>query len=454
MQNYNNIGTYLLDKSANDKTISFGAYTESCSVGMVDGNKKYNVRVMHENDMLAWSISGYKFAEKHRRAIMAFIDAFNEGGNDYKLRYSIGEKSITIAGIEANVDTSKAIAVVENALRFFSGDKLSDKINALLNSAAARRQIVSDRVDQLKSHAFEYERRGEHGKAMKCFNEICLKYYGYGHMGIIALYYGLGKETKYGMMPVSEEHKLECLKIAVDKCPNDKYAPIMAYGQAKKLGDKAEADRMVEICQQRGSLNAVAFSNLDKPDEQLLRIADCYRNGVGCDKNERYATYYDRLAKGERQDVFKEMLTSGFEPVLSLMRGNAFYKIESLKALNGVPENMKSEFLYGKPSDRFLLTDWFVPMVNGLFDKDREVVLSNAITKLRSGIDQFLDEVRSGIVEVLEVDDKRRLGVSFEDDGELRYESFNDLSGIVECELSNQLRTLIAEFKDKLLQLV
>ena len=341
-------------------------------------------------------------------------------------------------------DESKTIEIMEDVVSWFTVG-LNDVINRLLSSARTRADIIKSRVDELKTRACAYENRSEHDKAKKCYFEIC-QYYGYGHMELIALLYGKGKETKWGTFPANKEYQLEYQMIAVEKDKNNKFAPMVAYNLASNLGKSDLCEKLIAIGQERGTWNSIALGGLKNSNELLERIARCYREGVGCGRNETYAMYYDRLLKGERQEVFKDMLIQGFEPVFELMNSNQHYMIQGLKDLDDISDEFKQRFLYGESKRLFELPAWFVSVVNSLSEKDREVVLINIKSKFIQESQAFISKVKSGEIEVISECDSD--GVLVEDGNTLRFVSLPDLTGIQSCGLVNDIAEILAAFKN------
>ena len=376
--NNKNFTDYLFDKMEQDKAeMSFYAQTEKCDLECVKPNEKFNLSILTTNDYLAWSIKGYRFEPKHRKAMLAFIDSYNDmADRKYKLHILFGERKIMVSDIIACTDNKSVEKSIDDAIDFFTTDnEVTEVLNKILCDAKVRADIVKKRVDELKTRAFNYENQGEHEKAMRCYYEICHKFYGYGHMELIALHYGHGKDTAWGKLPVNKEYQLECQMLAVRKNKSDKFAPMVAYNIAKHLGKDDLCNEIIAIGQERGTWNTIALRSQHNPVELFKRIAECYRKGVGCEINEDYAKYYDRLAAGERQEVFKDMIRHGFKPVFELMCSRSYYEINSLDELSEVSEEFKNLFLYGEATAKFKLPEWFVPLVNGLNEVDRSTVL-------------------------------------------------------------------------------
>jgi hypothetical protein len=284
---------------------------------------------------------------------------------------------------------------------------------------------------------------------MDIYNYICEMFYGYGQMELIALHYGHGKDTPWGKLPVNKEYQLECQMLAVRKSKgkSSMLAPMVAYNMAKRLGKDDLCDEIIAIGQERGTWNLMALHrNADvDPSEELKRISNCYRKGIGCDRSEEYARYYDRLLAGERQEVFKDMLLSGFEPVFELMSPYVHFEIHSLDDLDGLTDEFKNRFLYGDATRGFNLPEWFVPMVNALSESEREVVLKHAQSKLKSSIDDFLQKVKSGEFEIIENWDSHR-GALIEDGEDLRYVYLPDLKELKTTPAAEQLKNMLEDF--------
>ena len=448
--NNKNFTDYLFNKMEQDKAgMSFYAQTEKCDLEGIHPNEKFNLSIMKTNDHLAWSIKGYRFESKQRKAMLAFIDSYNDRTDRrYKLHILFGERKIMVSDIIACTNNESVEKSIDDAIDFFTtDDEVAQVLDKILCDAKVRADMVKKRVDELKTRAFKYENQGEHEKAMRYYHEICQKFYGYGHMELIALHYGHGKETPWGKLPVNKEYQLECQMLAVRKNKSDKFAPMVAYNVAKRLGKDDLCEEIIAIGQERGTWNAIALSrkaDLD-PSEELERIADCYRRGVGCARNEEYAQYYDRLLAGERQDVFKDMLFAGFEPVFELMNPYVYFEIHSLDDLEGLSDEFKDRFLYGDATKEFNLPEWFVPMVNSLPEMERENVLKQAQSKLQSSIDDFLQKVKSGEIEIIENWDSHG-GALIEAGEDLRYVYLPDFKDLKSSPAAEQLKKMIEDF--------
>ena len=449
--NNKNFTDYLFNKMEQDKAgMSFYAQTEKGDLECIRPNEKFNLSIITTNDYLAWSIKGYCFEPKHRKAMLAFIDSYNDmADRKYKLHILFGERKIMVSDIIACINNESVEKSIDDAIDFFITDnEVAQVLNKILRDAKARADMVKKRVDELKTRAFDYENQGEHEKAMRCYHEICQKFYGYGHMELIALHYGHGKETPWGKLPVNKEYQLECQMLAVRRNKSDKFAPMVAYNIAKRIGKDDLCNEIIAIGQECGTWNAIALrrkSDVD-PSAELERISDCYRKGVGCARNEEYAKYYDRLLAGERQEVFKDMLLAGFEPVFELMNPYVYYEISSLKDLDGLSDELRDRFLYGDKTKEFNLPEWFVPMVNALPEVESEIVLKQAQSKLQNSIDAFLQKVESGEFEIIENWDSER-GVLLEDGENLRYMYLPDFKDLKSSHAAEQLKKMIEDFR-------
>ena len=144
-------------------------------------------------------------------------------------------------------------------------------------------------------------------------------------------------------------------------------------------------------------------------------------------------------------EIFKDMLLAGFEPVFELMSPYVHFEIHSLDDLDGLTEEFKNRFLYGDATREFNLPEWFVPMVNALSESEREVVLKHAQSKLKSSIDDFLQKVKSGEFEIIENWDSHR-GALIEDGEDLRYVYLPDLKELKTTPAAEQLKNMLEDF--------
>jgi hypothetical protein len=223
--------------------------------------------------------------------------------------------------------------------------------------------------------------------------------------------------------------------------------PLMAYRLAKELGNEDVRRRMEALAMQNGAWEYVALKLKGDPTASLQDIAKRYREGIGCEASARNASYYDRLALGERQEVFKDMLLDGFDRVFKLMSDREYYRIHSLAELDDISEKFKARYLYGDDADGFKLPDWFVPLVNGLNEADREVVLATVLDKMQRNMERFLARVQSGEVEIVLSSDVS-MGVTIETEERWNYVYAPDLAELVDCELKDKLLGVFAKFKE------
>ena len=445
---YKNFTDYIFTKmEKNDANMSIYALTEKGDIGFMLPNASFNLEIMRKKNMIAWSITGHQFEEKHRKAMVAFVNAHNDKPEEKHKLHIKGNKLIC-SDINEDIDDSKTIEILEGAVNWFTRDsEVINKIDRLLTSAKVRADIIKTRVDDLKTRACEYDNKGEHGKAKKCYFEVC-QYYGYSHMELVALLYGNGKETNWGKFPVNKEYQLEYQMVAVEKDKENVFAPMVAYNMAKNLGKTELCERIVAIGQERGTWNTIALRSQHNPVELFKRIAECYRKGVGCEINEDYAKYYDRLAAGERQEVFKDMIRHGFKPVFELMCSRSYYEINSLDELSEVSEEFKNLFLYGEATAKFKLPEWFVPLVNGLNEEDRSTVLKKVKESIKKQSDSFLSDINLGKIEVV-INWDNENGILLEADGNLSYVYLPNLEEVVKCQIVTEIKNIMAELKEK-----
>ena len=409
----------------------------------------HTLTVMTKGDNIAWTIDGYNFEPKHTKSIIAFTESYNDREDaKFRLHTLFRERKLMIYGCEAGVDVAQATKTIDQALNFFTqSNQVTDAIDKLLNSAEERGLVIKQRVDELKKRACEHESKGDHKKAMRCLNEVCQKFYGYGHMELIAPLYS-GRKTTWGVFPDNEEYALECLMIAVEKDETNLFSPLLAYRIAKKLGKTELCEKLVAIGQQRGTWNKCALRG---EGEQLLnRIKNCYLKGVGCEANQEYAKYYERLldselSESEVQNVFKDMLTQGFEPVFDLMNGNKFFKIESLQDLDGLSEEFRDRFLYGNDTEGFNLPEWFECLVNGLNERDRDLVLGRVKAEFTAKMQALADKFASGDIELVNKDFTD--GIFCEQHGQIKVIMVPDFEVLVSCKLGDEIRAMMNEFK-------
>lgn len=405
--------------------------------------------VFYIKDFLSLSVFYGNFEPRHFKAMCAFIDNYNEREDRaYELRYMNGQ---LWAEVEAmGVDDQKAIAIIEDVMKFFADDgEIATEVRKLASSALARWKIVGKRAALLRERACELDKNGYHQEAMECVQEICELYYGYKHMELIALYYQHDYEKTSPVLhfPHNKEYALECLLLALEHEQDDFSMPLMAYRLAKELGKEDVRKRMEALAMQNGAWEYVALKLKGDPTVSLQDIAKRYRDGIGCEASERNASYYDRLALGGRQEVFKDMLLDGFDRVFKLMSDHEYYRIHSLAELDGISEEFKSRYLYGDDEDGFKLPDWFVPLVNGLNEADRDTVLATVLDKMQRNMERFLARVQSGEVEVVLPSDVS-MGVTIETEERWDYVYAPDLAELVDCELKDKLLGVFAKFKE------
>ena len=119
--NNKNFTDYLFDKMEQNKAeMSFYAQTEKCDLECVKSNEKFNLSIMTTNDYLAWSIKGYCFEPKHRKAMLAFIDSYNDmADRKYKLHILFGERKIMVSYIIACANNESVEKSIDDAIDFF-----------------------------------------------------------------------------------------------------------------------------------------------------------------------------------------------------------------------------------------------------------------------------------------------------------------------------------------------
>ena len=437
---------YLVSKFGKDEAELNEMDTIETVVSM-DGSEANRIVVFYMRGFLSLSVFYGSFERKHFKAMCAFIDDYNERADrKYELRYLNGQLWVEVDA--KDVDGEKAVAIVEDILRFFAEDgEVATAVNTLMSDAKERWSLVGKRVKILTDRARELDTHGYHKEAMGILEEICELYYGFKHMELVALQYqhDVDKAQSTLRFPCNKEYALECLLTALEQVKDDVFMPMMAYRLAKELGNDEVATRMEALAHQNGAWEYLALKSSRDPMEDLQRIARYYREGIGCEVSKRNAAYYDRLAAGEREAVFKDMLMDGFEPVFKLMGDKAYYPIQSLAELDGVSDEFKRRYLYGDESS-FKLPDWFVPLVNGLNEADREVVLAATVDRMQHNMDAFLSRVQSGEVEVvLPVDSN--MGVTIETEDGWKYVYAPDLKGLVDCDAKEKLPRVFAKFQ-------
>lgn len=407
------------------------------------------IGVFYAGNFLSLSVFYGNFDSRHFKAMCAFIDNYNEREDRaYELRYMDGQIWIEVDAM--GVDDQKSIAIIEDVIEFFAeGGEIVTEIRKLTSSAKARFQIVGKRAQLLRVRACELDNHGYHKEAMELLKEICDLYYGYKHMELIALYYqnDFEKTTPVLRFPHNDEYALECLLIGLEYEQSDPFMPLIAHRLAEKLGNEQVRARMEALAMQNGSWELVALKKTTDPTERLRHIAKTYRNGIGCKPSERNAVYYDRLSSGERQEVFKDMLFDGFDRVFKLMTSKDYYAIRSLAELDGISEDFKSRYLYGDEQDSFKLPEWFVPLVNGLNETDRKVVLATVIDNMQRNIESFLARVQTGEVEIAFPSEVSE-GATIETEDGWAHVYAPDLKDLVDCELKDRLTDIFTQFKN------
>lgn len=444
---YQTFSEYLVSK--------FNQNVADCTVdGIIEtvlpigGDEANRIVVFYPKGFLSLSVFYGRFDKRHEKAMYAFIDTYNEREDRvYELRAM--NNQIWIEVDVTDVDDQKAIETIEKVIAFFAEDgELVQTFQRLKSSALARWGTVNKRAQVLKERACIFDNNGYHAEAMDCLKEICEKYYSYKHMDLVALYYRHDFEKTYPVVrfPHNEEYALECLLLAIENDQTDVYEPLITHGLAKKLGREDVCREMERIGQERGTWESVAFAFDEVSEQVLLDIARYYREGIGCERSERNARYYERLASGERQEVLKDMLTDGFERVFMLMNDHFYYQIHSLSELDGLSEAFKLKFLYDDTVGDCSLPSWFVPMVNGLNETDRNFVLTKAKEKMEMEMFYLSQRVESGEFEVVIPADESS-GVLFEAEEEWRYIYPVNLSKLVDCERKVALENVLKAFK-------
>ena len=413
------------------------------------GNEDNRIGVFYAKDMLSLSVFYGSFADIHTRGVIAFVDTYNEREDRaYELRCMNNQLWVEIDVCGA--DDEKAIATIEKVLEVFAEDgEIATTLTKLKTSPKARWAMASKRAQCLRERACKLDNEGNHAAAMELLIEICEKYYGYKHLELIALYYQHDFEKTYPPMrfPYSKEYALECLLLAMKHNTDDMFLPMIAQRIARELGDEELAKRMEERAQRLGTLEYFVFKSDCDTVKTLTKIANFYRGGFGVAKSERIARYYDRLAAGERETVFKDMLVDGFERVFLLMSDTAYYPIYSLSELDGVSSEFVSRYLYGDEEEDFTLPDWFVPLVNGLNEQDRDIVLSKVADRMQGKMERLLSRAQAGEVDIVIPADKH-LGVTIETVERWRYVYAPDLTMLAECEAKERLLRIFDKFKN------
>ena len=436
---------YLFNLSQTAKDLSITAILDKTDIEMIKPNQTAQLSIMYRDNKLAWYLEGFHHQTEHRKAFRAFVDEYNERPDKaFRMSQIVNGDKIVISGMEAAVQDEQAIAVIDKAVKYFTqANEDTDLLSKLLVDAKARWNIINARVKKLRTRACDLEAQGDHAKAMQCYRDICGKYYGWNHMEIIALGYGSGKPTNVGTFPKNPEYQLECQMLAVKNSPDNIYAPMIAYRLADELG-KTELCRELEaIGQKRGTWNAIVLHRNDGVQVFADKIARYYREGVGCEANETHARYYERLVAGERQQVFKDMLENGFEPVFELMTARDFYSVQSLAELSGLSEAFQDRILYGDDIERRHLPEWFVPFVNGLNERDRAAVLLTAKDRLLKAFKALRNDIVHGAAHIIMPFDEH--GALLETGDCLTYVYLPNVSGLTDCEAARALQAAIAD---------
>ena len=135
--NYKNFTDYLFDKmeQPNNET-SFYVQTEKCDIEFAYPNEKFNLSIIATNDYLSWVIKGYRFEPKHRKAMLAFIDSYNDSPDrKYKLHILFGESKIMVSNIIPSKDDKSVEDSIDKALDFFTKDnEVTNALNKILNN--------------------------------------------------------------------------------------------------------------------------------------------------------------------------------------------------------------------------------------------------------------------------------------------------------------------------------
>ena len=446
---YQNFNDYLVSK--------FNKTAEDCVVdGIIEtvlpmgGEEENRIVVFYPKGMLSLSVFYGNFEDKHQKAICALVDAYNEREDrEHELRTMNNQiwMEVDVPG----VDDQKAIETIEKVIAFFAEDgEFVKSFRNVKASALARWKLINKRAQILRERACTLDNNGHHEEAMAYLKEICELYYGYKHMELISMYYRHDFKKTHPPMPFprNEEYALECLLLAIENDPDDIFEPRITRNLAGKLGREDICEQMERIGQERGTWEKTVFGLKGMPSKQELQdIAKFYRAGIGCQESARNASYYDRLASGERQEVLKDMLTDGFDRVFLLMNDKFYYQIQSLSELDGLSDEFKSRLLYGDVVGECKLTPWFVPFVNGLNERDRELILSKVKEKMELYIETLSNRMKTGEIEVVLPADKSG-GVLLEDGEKWRYIYPVDLTELVDCEAKDKLLVVFSKLKE------
>ena len=116
--------------------------------------------------------------------------------------------------------------------------------------------------------------------------------------------------------------------------------------------------------------------------------------------------------------------------------------------VRGVSEEFKNLFLYGDTTEKFKLPEWFVPLVNGLKEEDRYIVLEKVKESIKQQRDSFLSDINSGKIEVV-INWDNENGILLEADGNLSYVYLPNLEEVVKCQVVTEIKNIMAELKEK-----
>ena len=159
--NNKNFTDYLFNKMEQDKAVmSFYVQTEKCDLECVCPNEKFNLSITTTNVDLAWTIKGYRFEPKHRKAMLAFVDSYNDmPDRKYKLHIVLGESKIMVSDIIACTENKSVENSLDEAIDFFTKDnEVTQELNKILGDAKVRAEVIKKRVKELKTRAFKCEK--------------------------------------------------------------------------------------------------------------------------------------------------------------------------------------------------------------------------------------------------------------------------------------------------------
>ena len=213
---------------------------------------------------------------------------------------------------------------------------------------------------------------------------------------------------------------------------------------ARKYKDHIEVGKALA----KVTLEAIKAENLTAIEAGKINMKkEVYTAMYAKNTEAEIAAAKDRLASGERQEVLKDMLTDGFDRVFLLMSDKFYYQIQSLSELDGLSDEFKSRLLYGDVVGECKLTPWFVPLVNGLNEQDRDIVLAKAKEKMELDIETLSNRMKTGEIEVVLPADKSG-GVLLEDGEKWRYIYPVDLTELVDCEAKDKLLVVFSKLKE------